>query len=280
MDHRSYRIVNKNCRMLLPNPFLFELAMEEYIIEHPDVLTLSKEYTSPVIEDYEIAKTHKRYDIVARYEDSNTLAIIETKKGKLDMSAINQLKSYLAEDRKDPLVADKKIGVLVGTEIDSRTIENIEKSTNLFAIVLNRYNQDIDEIIHTTIYSPKKSIKRNYTKYTLTTKDNRVYTNLGKCRLVLEIIRAFIEEHPISLSELQREFPANLANRGKNSKMLIVRDSVFLDEEENLRVRYFKETLHCSDSEIVVCNQWGKSNINKMIRKATDLGMTITIQNN
>lgn len=280
MSSRSFIITNQDCKMLLPNPFLFELAMEEYIIEHIDVLTLSEDYISPQLEGYEVAKKKKRYDIVVRYDSADTIAIVEIKKGKLDQKAYNQLLTYMAIDAKspNPLIADNKIGVLVGTEIDSALIPIVMASPNIYAVVLNRYDSGKDETIHTTIFTPSTAPQRDYTRYTLKTKLGKMLSNLGKSRLVLEIIRAYIEETNCTLTNLQKQFPKKLANRGKGSKMPIIREQA-LTPADALYVRYFKEPLYCENKPIYVCNQWGKGNIQQMINKAqNDLGMTITIQ--
>ena len=279
MSSRSFIITNQDCKMLLPNPFLFELAMEEYIIEHIDVLTLSEDYISPQLEGYEVAKKKKRYDIVVRYDSAETIAIVEIKKGKLDKKAYNQLLTYMAIDAKspNPLIADNKIGVLVGTEIDSALIPIVTNSKNIYAVVLNRYDSDKDETIHTTIFTPSTAPQRDYTRYTLKTKLGKTLSNFGKSRLILEIIRAYIEDTNCTLKDLMKQFPKELANRGKNSKMPIVREKT-LTPEDALYVRYFKEPLYCENKAIYICNQWGKGNIQGMIDKAKDLGMTITIQ--
>jgi len=280
MNSRSFVITNNNSNMLLPKPFLFELAMEEYIIEHPEVLTLSKDYVSPKIEGYEIAKRNRRYDIVARYDNADTIAIIETKKGILDQQALTQLIEYLTRDANslNPLIADNKIGILIGTNIDNSIISSIENSSNLFAIVINRYNSDINETIHTMIYSPNNAPRRDYTKYTLTSKTGDKYPNLGKSRLAYEIIHTYLKDNKCTLRELQKTFPKTLANRGEKSNMPIIRENK-LKPGDRLFVRYFKEPLRCSDKEIIVCNQWGIGNIDGMINKAKELGMQITTQN-
>ena len=279
MSSRTFLITNQDCKMLLPNPFLFELAMEEYIIEHPDILTLSEEYVSPQIGGYEVANKKKRYDIVVRYDSAETIAIVEIKKGKLDKKAYNQLFQYMELEAKSstPLVADNKIGILVGTEIDSALIPIVMNSKNIYAVVLNRYDYDKYETIHTTIFTPKTMLHRDYTRYTLTTKSGKTLSNLGKSRLVLEIIRAYIEETYCTLTDLQEQFPQKLANRGKNSKMPIIREQALTPADASY-VRYFKEPLYCENKAIYICNQWGKGNIQGMIDKAKDLGMTITIQ--
>lgn len=280
MKNLAFLIKNKSCKKLQPDSFLFELSMEEYIVKHPEILTLSEDYSSPIIEGCEVAKKNRRYDIVARFEKLNTLAIIETKKGKLDNGALVQLFRYINANATSstPLEADDTIGILIGTDIDASTISSIESSSNLYAIVLEKFNSDVDEIIHTTIYSPKETkSKRDYTKYTLIKKNGTSCTDLGKSRLVFEIVREYLEQKPCTLKELQKVFPKNLAKRGVNSRMPIVREAG-LNLDNNLYDRYFKEELNCSDVNILVCNQWGIGNIQNMINKANELGMTIIIQ--
>ena len=86
-----------------------------------------------------------------------------------------------------------------------------------------------------------------------------------------EIIKSYIrEDESRTCSDIQKEF-VDIINRGT---LEIVRKND-LSEDNIKRIRYFKEPLQCSDCEVIVCNQWGKGNIDKMIDRATRLGMTI-----
>jgi RecB family endonuclease NucS len=81
-------------------PFVSELAMEGYLAENPDILKLSDDDEVRIVE---LEKDWKRdgegrgrIDLLASYGDS-TFAVIELKKGDLDLEAFNQLKSYFKD---------------------------------------------------------------------------------------------------------------------------------------------------------------------------------------
>lgn len=64
----------------------------------------------------------------------------------------------------------------------------------------------------------------------------------------------------------------NIINKGE---LKFVRENN-LPVYDKRRIRYFKEPLQCSDCKVIVCNQWGEGNIDKMIKRTTeDLSMTI-----
>ena len=66
MNEKVFLINNQSAERLNQKPFLFELALEEYLIEHPEIFFLSSELSKPTIAGYEVAKNRKRYDIVVR----------------------------------------------------------------------------------------------------------------------------------------------------------------------------------------------------------------------
>ena len=274
MERKSFIINNLQSKRLDPHPFLFELSMEEYIVEHPELLYLSEELGDAIINDCEMAKKYKRYDIVASYDNVNVTAIIETKKGLLDANALIQLQKYINLDEEDeqPLVADYKIGILVGTDIDKTIIPKIEKSNNLYAIVINRFDNGGDETVQTEIYSPSKTRKKDHTKYELKDLFGNWITNLNKRRLAQAIVRAYLEKNSnCTIKGLTKVFPNN---RTAKNKLLLIRDArESLDK--NLVSRYFPEKLSCADGDIYLCNQWGIRNISDMIEIAQKLGMEI-----
>ncbi len=268
---RAYHIYNHLVMPLDYKPFVLEHAMEEYIIEHPEILNLSDEYSSPIIDGKEVTRGKSRYDIVAKYKN-DAFAIIEVKKGVIDQDALDQLKKYLVSED-NTIEADEVLGVLVGSEIDSSIINTIEQSNNLYAIVLNRYYANDKESVHTVIYSPTNA-SRNYDKYTLIDLQGKMISNIGKGRLMYHIIRSYIEDAKPTYAKLKAEFPSKLAGRGVRSNMPIVRENT-LKPCDKMYIRYYKEELQCIDRYIVVCNQWGIGNIESMIEKAQSMGMKI-----
>ena len=124
MNEKVFLINNQSAERLNQKPFLFELALEEYLIEHPEIFFLSSELSKPTIAGYEVAKNRKRYDIVVRYDDSDVIAIFEAKKGMLDSKAIVQVRDYMRQYG-ESMESETLIGGLIGTSIDSKTISEI-----------------------------------------------------------------------------------------------------------------------------------------------------------
>lgn len=270
----SYAVLNHSCIKLDEKPFVLEHALEEYIVEHKDILSLSIEYSSPSIEGNEVHANNGRYDMLVQYND-DTYAIVEIKKGLLNLSALNQLQGYLRG--KLPIIAENVFGILVGRDIDSETIAKIEQSDNVYAIVLKRYFDNKNEIVHTVIYSPI-NVTRNYDKYTLHDLQGRIINELGKGRLMYNIVKSYVEKFHPSYRKLCSEFQPRLAGRGARSKMPIIKENT-LCPNDKLYIRYFKDELECSDKKVIVCNQWGIGNIQGMIDKAKELGMKVTSLN-
>ena len=265
MEKKVFIINNLSTERLDQKSFLFELAMEEYLIEHPEIFYLSPELSKPTIAGYEVAKKGKRYDIVIRYDDSDTIAIFEAKKGVLDLGAIKQVRSYMAQYGINS-ESETIIGGLIGTEIDPETIVEIEKSKDIFAIVINRYDANDKECIHTQIYSPQNKIVKDYKKYKLIDANGMTYTNLGKGRLVYQIIKSYLELKPCTIAELQKVFPNSLMKKNKTTHDLVRKNNISpIDKEYS---RYFHEPLQCIDGEVLICSQWGIGNIDEMIKYA------------
>lgn len=262
MEKKVFIINNLSTERLDQKSFLFELAMEEYLIEHPEIFYLSPELSKPTIAGYEVAKKGKRYDIVIRYDDSDTIAIFEAKKGVLDLGAIKQVRSYMAQYGINS-ESETIIGGLIGTEIDPKIIIEIEKSKDIFAIIINRYDSNGKECIHTQIYSPKIKIVKDYKKYKLIDANGFIYTDLGKGRLVYQIIKSYLETTPCTIAELQKVFPNSLMKKNNTIYDLVRENNLTPDDKEYSR--YFHEPLQCIDGEVLICSQWGIGNVDKII---------------
>lgn len=112
---------------------------------------------------------------------------------------------------------------------------------------------------------------RDTTKYIL---DGKKY---GKNRLVLAVVRKYLEDHPdVSAGKLMMIF-----NRSLQGSLGVVRTlqdvkSSYSDYER----RFFcqpDELIHTTTETCVVCTQWGKHNIGNMIAMAKNLGIEITV---
>jgi len=100
---------------------------------------------------------------------------------------------------------------------------------------------------------------------------------LGKGRLVLAVVTAYVEKHSdTSFDELLAAFPRHLQGS------MAVFDSLekgLKIYERTERKRYFideQERIELGDGFIAVCAQWNKDNIQTFIRAACDLGFEIS----
>lgn len=273
-NNKIFKITNCLAEPIENVYFLYEHAMQEYIISRPKLLALSDKMKEIEIESAEKVQANGRYDLVVTYIDADMQIIAELKKGEIDIKAYNQLNNYLDTEQSESEDEKFEYGLLVGSAITPEVIEMIYKSNkkNIYAIVLSRFSQGAQEYVSTTIYKPQDSKdSKDYTKYTLTNLQGEKIRNLGKGKLSYEIIKSYIrKDESRTCSDVQKEF-VDIINRGT---LEIVRKND-LSEDNIQRIRYFKEPLQCSDCEVIVCNQWGKGNIDKMIDRATRLGMTI-----
>jgi hypothetical protein len=276
MENRLFKVVNKTTTEMPNEPFRFEHALQEFIVAHPSLLTLSDTMKEVEISWVEKKEKGRRYDIVAHFNDSGDTAVVELKRNKIDERALNQIKSYMSVSEQEKF----DCGILVGPSISPKTLEAIKTSKiQLYVILLNCFDLGETENVSTIIYAPKEK-EKDYTKYTLyNPSTNSSTTNLSKGKLVYEIIKEYVSSHPLKTTEeLQKEFPIELANRGPEAKLQIIIKND-LGEDDKLRIRYFKDPLTCADGEILICNQWGIGNIQGMIDKAKELGMKVTSLN-
>lgn len=100
---------------------------------------------------------------------------------------------------------------------------------------------------------------KDKTKYSFNGKDD-----LGKGRLVLEVIKFYVNQNPnITLEQLQNIFHKDL----RIGSLKIVND---INEIDDLK-RYFtseNDLLILNDKEVAICNQWGIGNIKPFIEYA------------
>lgn len=275
METKVFKISNLVTEEFNKTPFLYEHALQEYILLRPELLRLSEQLHEPEITFSEKKTLKYRYDLVVNYNDADVTAIIELKRDQIDDKSIEQIEGYLKEETQ----LEPEIGILVGDSISESAQAKVQASKNLYAIILDRFDLQEDEIVSTIIYSPLAFKNRDKTKYILHNMQGQVILGLGKGRLMYEIIKSYIKMCPErTLQELKNIFPDKLAGRGTRSNMPIIHLNDF-NSEDSLRGRYFKEPLNCNGEEILVCNQWGIDNIEGIINEAKKLGMQITTQN-
>lgn len=128
-------------------------------------------------------------------------------------------------------------------------------------------NKDKKELI----IEVAKEKGRDTTKYIL---DGKKY---GKNRLVLRIVQKYMLQNPnTSTEKLQVVFDKSLQGSLGVVRSLEDVKNVYADYER----RFFTtedEQIHTTDGIAVVCTQWGYGNIDGIIKRAEQLGMSIEI---
>ncbi|MDI9358236.1 MAG: hypothetical protein QM528_04775 [Phycisphaerales bacterium] len=230
-----HKHISANNVLLESFPFQRELAMEAYIFENPTVLSMEAVGLNEVsIEECEVKildgradrNSDGRIDILAKY-GQEYLAVVELKLDKLQECHLAQLESYLKQRQKiletnpkiwDSSVSDepKWIGVLIGSNIDPDLMIKIRKGyyvndtdIPIAALTINRYKgKDGNVYVVTDTYFLEKLKNRDYTKYVFKGKE------FGKSRLVLAVIKDFVERNPtIKFAGLKNQFPDTLQGR-------------------------------------------------------------------
>ena len=177
-----------------------------------------------------------------------------------DEKSIENIRNYLQclSFQNDFAKGDKIMAI--STE-ERKIIEEFKKENkNLIEIVINSLD-DIDDITKTKILSAV----RDNTKYSFNGKED-----LAKNRTVLEIVKKYKEDKNPSFDELKNAFPDKL----QGSSHVVMKKN---DVRSNLFRNYFiNEVIKLSDgTEVVVSNQWGKDNIDKLLKRANELGYTV-----
>lgn len=272
-------------------PFQREIAMEAYLIENPTVLSMETDGFN----DVEILKcevtlldgrtdrnSDGRIDILARY-GQEYLAIVELKLGELTENHLTQLESYLKErqqilqkfpDTWDTTVSDqpKWIGIMIGATISPDLMLKIRKGyyyenhIPIAALTINRYKgKDGNIYVVTDTYFIESVKNRDYTKYIFKGQ------KFGKNRLVLAVIKDFVERNPtITYSQLKAKFSDKLQGR-----------ETFTTETEAKQKRDRRnfiepdELITLVDETIAVSTQWGLLNINPFIEHCREMNIEI-----
>ncbi len=268
-------------------PFQREIAMEAYIIENPSVLELDAEnFNDVTILDAEFTLDNAgsdsnkkgRLDILANY-GQEYLAIIELKMGELNEEHITQLGRYLKEReqilKNNPEVWDKNndkpkwIGVLIGANINPDLAVKIRKGEKIedipiAALTMRRFRgQDGNVYVITDTYFPQKVSGKDYTKYIYNGK------TLAKGRLVLEVIKVYVENNPnVKYVELQNQFPNALQGQ---ETLATIEDAL-----AKKTIRNFikpQDQIKLGDGTVIaVNNQWG-DNFSKFLKRCKELNI-------
>ena len=281
-------------------PFTIELAMEAYIVENPDVLKIDDDDSVQIV-DYELpikkgrGKNDGRIDLLVSYNNTK-LGIIELKKGYLEKNHFNQLNNYFGQKKQleDILVENypqqqkptEWVGVLVGTDIKSDFLKEIEDGIqiqdkiSLIAIIIKRYKGSNGQIYITTETFASKKTKRDYSRYDF---EGALYT---KGRLVKAVIAKYVADNKnVSLSDLQSVFSKQLsdgtecvidANEAKNKAKTPNKNNktynyYFIKDDDLITLE--------NGQQIAVLDWWNKDNLPKFIKQAEKLKYTISKSN-
>ena len=164
----------------------------------------------------------------------------------------------------------------VGDPVDLEDVERVD-ILRLLSVFAQKCRVDLgineselkEEIFEKTFSEIEEAIKgkKDTTKYNF--KENK---NLGKGRLVLAVVKDYVENNPeISFEELLLVFPSEL----RSVYGVFARTE---EVEEKHQVRYFMkdaDRIALSDSTIAVCNQWGITNIDPFLEVCKKLGLEI-----
>jgi hypothetical protein len=248
-----------------------ELNMESFIIENPDIIAINDEWLGDVnivLSEAKLLDGRKksgkrdgRIDLMATY-NQDYLAIIELKKGEINMYHLKQLEDYLSEREKILKMYDtiwdkaagnpKWLGVIIGNEISSELmnfITNQKSGANVIpiaAIVIKRFRGSDKNIYTTTdVYFNRKHKQKDFSKYLYKGE------SYNKGRLALAVIKDYVYNNPnITLHALKQVFPSAI-------------ETLLIALEINLKgyARYFtkdEDIISLKDgSEVVVWTNYG-----------------------
>lgn len=291
-----HKQISVNNEVVVKFPFQREIVMEAYLIENPTVLSMETDGFNEVdILKYEVTlldgrvdcSTDGRIDILAKY-GQEYLAIVELKLGELTEKHLIQLESYLEERQqilqKFPKIWDtavgsqpKWIGIMVGETINPDLMLKIRRGYYLAdtdipiaALTINRYKgEDGNIYVITDTYFVERVKNRDYTKYIF---KGQKY---GKNRLVLTVIKDFVENNPTTnYRELERKFPQSLQSRETFTTEIKAKQKSdrrnFIEPDELITL---------ADETIAISTQWGLTNIKAFIEHCKSMNIEINITN-
>lgn len=276
--------------------FQKELAMEAYLLENEDILILDNNNFSDVeVLDAEIALKRGRrdrdgrIDILAKY-GGEYLGIVELKKEEINESSLDQLQDYLDQRQQilevggesywEENTSPKWIGVLVGGSISPSLQEKLQNGYMYYEIpiaglTIRRFRSDQNEIF---------VISDTFFKFNYSTKDYSKFLFRGKeynkGRLVNEVVRTYVEEHPeITFRQLKTAYPDSIQGSNFGVFDLTAKAEDIYTRWGHKR-HYIKpdEIIHLRDEEISTCTQWNPVNIERFIAKSKELGFVIELK--
>ncbi len=294
-----YRHLTANDIRLEPFPFKRELSMEAYLIENENVLALDDDiFTDVEIIDAELTlkqgrkskDTDGRIDVLATYSQEY-IAVIELKLGELTEIHLRQIEDYLQEKeqitQQYPNILDvevtpkpKWIGVLVGATINAELAAKLKDGykTNLdipiAALTVQRFRGSDGTILVTTdTYFKFKPLSGN--KDTSKYEFERKF--FGKGRLVLAVIKRYVEMHPtVSFADLQIAFPNSCQGSVGVFSTVEQANQIYASTKHKRHFLNPEELVQLTSNEIAISREWGSGNIGRFIEQAKKLGFVIS----
>lgn len=292
---KIYRQLTANNINVNEYKFKKELAMEAYLLENEDILTLDDENFSNVeVIDAEIAlkkgrrDRDGRIDILAKY-GGEYLSIIELKKEEINENSLTQLQDYLNQKEQILDIGDdywnedyqpKWIGVLVGESINPLLQNKLQNGYEyngipIAGMTIKRYRSDRNEIfvISDTFFKFNYSSK-DYSKFIFNGEE------FNKGRLVNEVVRFFVEQNPdITYRKLKTYYPDEIQG-SKFGVFDLTSNAEDIYNRWGHKRHYIKpnELIHLEDEIISTCTQWNPNNISKFIEKSKELGFEIELK--
>lgn len=295
---KIFRQVTANNIQLTAYPFFREIAMEAYLLENEEVLSLdNNDFEEVTILDAEIAlkagrksqKKDGRIDILAQY-GADYLGLIEIKKDEINKETLAQLEDYLTQKEQllkkhpdfweDKKTLPKWVGVMVGSSISPELQTLLQNGYAINGIpvagmVIRRFRNNRNEIF---------IITDTFFKYSYSSKDYSKFKFKGiqynKLRLVNAVIKAFVAENQgLSYAELEKKIPQSL--QGTMGIFKTVGQAQEIYNKTTYKRHYLKpeELINLSDSTIATCTQWGVGNIENFIKHINQLGKEWIIEN-
>jgi hypothetical protein len=290
-----FRQITANSIKIAAYPFMKELAMEAYLMENEEILSLDNSSFSDVtVLDAEISlkgggratKSDGRLDLLAMY-GNEYLAIVELKINQINLDTLKQLESYLDQANQiiekykywEEEIDPKWVGVMIGDsicpELQKKIAEGyVFKGIPIAAKTMRRFRSEKGEIfVITDTYFKDQTNSKNLDKLLF---KEKLFT---KGRLVHAVIKDYVENNPsITYATLERAFPINL--QGSQGCFRSYEDA--MSAIVNGRKRNFikpEELIQLSNEIIAISSQWGIRNIPKFISNAKKLGYKISWNN-
>lgn len=145
--------------------------------------------------------------------------------------------------------------------------QGFDSPANVIEKMLNHYEGVVEETLERPL-SQTVTKRRDTTKYIFND------YQFGKSKLVLAVVKKYIESNPeVTYENLLTIFPKSLQGSTGVFSELEATQEKFKDSNHK---RHFMQDVIClKDCEIVVSTEWGIGNINKFIEKTEELGYQI-----